>query len=400
MSISPHNAVAVGDAENDHAFFELCEASVAVANALPSVKECADLVTAGDHGRGVQELVDMIIGDDLCSLDGRLSRHQLLLGHTADGQEVRLSQCRTNLLIAGPSGAGKSSLATALLERLEEHGYQFCVIDPEGDYDSFEPAIVFGTSQQRPVIEEVIQLVRKSTENVVINLTDVATRDRPSEFVKILSRLEELRAATGRPHWIIIDEAHHVLPASWESAGIAIAKEVDRVVFVTVDPQAMMPSALEIVTAILAVGERANETLEDYAAAVRIAAASSAVDTQSGEAVLWDRHSRPLTFRPIAAKSDRRRHERKYVEGDLGPDRSFYFRGRDNRLNLRAQNLLLFLQLAEGVDDDTWQYHRQEQHYSAWLRESVKDKSLADAVAVIERDRRLPPNESRAKIRD
>jgi hydroxymethylpyrimidine pyrophosphatase-like HAD family hydrolase len=31
----PHNAVAVGDAENDHAFFNICECAVAVANALP-----------------------------------------------------------------------------------------------------------------------------------------------------------------------------------------------------------------------------------------------------------------------------------------------------------------------------------------------------------------------------
>ena len=43
---------------------------------------------------------------------------------------------------------------------------------------------------------------------------------------------------------------------------------------------------------------------------------------------------------------------RKYAEGDLPPDRSFYFRGPEGKLNLRAQNLILFLQLADGVDDD------------------------------------------------
>ena len=35
LGLSPHNAVGVGDAENDHAFLALCECAVAVANALP-----------------------------------------------------------------------------------------------------------------------------------------------------------------------------------------------------------------------------------------------------------------------------------------------------------------------------------------------------------------------------
>jgi hydroxymethylpyrimidine pyrophosphatase-like HAD family hydrolase len=47
----------VGDAENDHAFLEVCGLSVAVANALPSIKERVHLVTQGDHGQGVEELI-------------------------------------------------------------------------------------------------------------------------------------------------------------------------------------------------------------------------------------------------------------------------------------------------------------------------------------------------------
>ena len=40
----------MGDAENDHAFLESCECSVAVANAIPALKEKADLVTQGERG--------------------------------------------------------------------------------------------------------------------------------------------------------------------------------------------------------------------------------------------------------------------------------------------------------------------------------------------------------------
>jgi hypothetical protein len=70
LEISPHNCIGVGDAENDHAFLEMCAVSVAVANALPSLKERADLVTVGDHGAGVTELIDQIVADDLAMLKG------------------------------------------------------------------------------------------------------------------------------------------------------------------------------------------------------------------------------------------------------------------------------------------------------------------------------------------
>src|SRR5688572_31245644 len=76
MGLSPHNAVAVGDAENDHAFMRLCEFSCAVANALPAVKETADLVTRADHGAGVIELIDRMAATDLAEYEGRLERHQ------------------------------------------------------------------------------------------------------------------------------------------------------------------------------------------------------------------------------------------------------------------------------------------------------------------------------------
>ena len=48
---------------------------------------------------------------------------------------------------------------------------------------------------------------------------------------------------------------------------------------------------------------------------------------------------------------------RNYTQGELGKDRSFYFRGPQQKLNLRAHNLMVFVQIAEGLDDETWLYH-------------------------------------------
>jgi hypothetical protein len=81
------------------------------------------------------------------------------------------------------------------------------------------------------------------------------------------------------------------------------------------------------------------------------------------------------------------------------PDRSFYFEGPEGKLHLRAQNLLLFLQMAEGVDDATWVHHLQRGDYSRWFREAIKDETLASEGAQIERRTNTSPAESRALMK-
>ncbi len=65
LGLSPHNVIGAGDAENDHAFLDLCEFSVAVANALPSLKKHANYVTRGERGAGITELIGVILAGDL-----------------------------------------------------------------------------------------------------------------------------------------------------------------------------------------------------------------------------------------------------------------------------------------------------------------------------------------------
>ena len=97
---------------------------------------------------------------------------------------------------------------------------------------------------------------------------------------------------------------------------------------------------------------------------------------------------------------DRRRHTRKYAEGELPPDRSFYFRGPEGKLNLRAQNLIIFLQIAEGVDDETWLYHLRAGEYSRWFREYIKDEELFEEAAQVEQEESANARESRRRIRE
>ncbi|MCI0381293.1 MAG: Cof-type HAD-IIB family hydrolase [Gemmataceae bacterium] len=74
LGVTPAETVGVGDAENDHAFLDLCGCSVAVANALPSVKERVDLLMQGSHGAGVAELIEQLLADDLESFRIHIAR--------------------------------------------------------------------------------------------------------------------------------------------------------------------------------------------------------------------------------------------------------------------------------------------------------------------------------------
>jgi hydroxymethylpyrimidine pyrophosphatase-like HAD family hydrolase len=53
--------VAAGDAENDHSLLEAAGLKVAVANALPALKEKADWVMQQPRGAGVQELIARLL---------------------------------------------------------------------------------------------------------------------------------------------------------------------------------------------------------------------------------------------------------------------------------------------------------------------------------------------------
>ncbi|MEH1967467.1 MAG: HAD family hydrolase [Nostoc sp.] len=68
MQLSPENVVGIGDAENDYDFLSFCGCSVAVANALPMLKERVDFVTNGSREDGVIELIEKLISSDLAKL--------------------------------------------------------------------------------------------------------------------------------------------------------------------------------------------------------------------------------------------------------------------------------------------------------------------------------------------
>ncbi|OQW32328.1 MAG: phosphoglycolate phosphatase [Nitrospira sp. SG-bin1] len=402
MSLSPRNVVAIGDAENDHALLNRCEYAVAVANAVPTLKEIADWVTTGEAGRGVAEVIDELVSHDLGVSPFSASRRNVLIGMRENGAEVEIPAAGANILLAGSSGSGKSTLATGILERVIEQGYQFCVIDPEGDYEGFAGAVMFGTPQRGPGTTEIFTALESPDANVVVNLVGLPLQDRPAFFLALLPALQERRAKYGRPHWILVDETHHLLPRDWQPVQAVLAKDLTGMVYVTVHPDHVARSVLDTVDVVMALGDDPAGTIAGFCETVGQPVPQMQLTALGhGEAVFWDRRSAelPCKLRIAPCEADRQRHRRKYAEGELPEDRSFYFRGPNNALNLRAHNLILFMQLAEGVDETTWLHHLRQGDYSTWMAEGIKDSQLADAVRRIEQQPSISAARSRQLIR-
>ena len=262
LGLSAHNVVAVGDAENDHAFMRASGFSVAVANALPAIREEADFVTEAARGAGVAELIGRILDDDADAFAPFREHRLVRAAGRADGTPVWLRPHGGGVLIAGLSGGGKSTLATGLVEGMVEGGFQVVVFDPEGDYPGLG-AQALGDANATPRLAEMLKALDRPADSLVVNLLAVSVEDRPAAFAALSAALAEMHGRTGRPHWTIVDEAHHVLPAE-RDANAGAAPDAPPAVLITVDPEAVSAAALARVDDVFAVGARPADTIRAF----------------------------------------------------------------------------------------------------------------------------------------
>ena len=296
LGLSPHNAVGVGDAENDHAFLKVCECSAAVANALPAVKDTADIVMKkrprrrrrrtdrrDDRQRplGPQDARPAPHSDRRSGHWNSTVRHRAPSPASTGAASVKTRPIRSwktasirpdrECMVCGTSGSGKSTLTTAILERLADAGYQALVVDPEGDYTNLEFAHHVGNPKQAPRLEDVTDALRDPKRSVVVNLLGVPLADRPKFFAQLLPRILEVKARTGRPHWLVVDEAHHLLPGR-----PGRGRESRRNYPIAADVHhrsrgAVEPAALTNVGTLLVIGGHPAKTVAKFCAAVDVA---------------------------------------------------------------------------------------------------------------------------------
>lgn len=395
LGLSRSNVVGVGDAENDRAFLFDCGASAAVANALSSIRDACDIKLKSDHGAGVCELVDRILEEDFRLLPS--ARLGVCLGVDTDGSQAWLTP-QESLLIVGGSGSGKSWFATVLVERMMDKDFDVCLLDPEGEYENLDRMVAIGDEAQAGSTDEALRLLSQGM-NVALGTVAINLEQRRYLFELLLPRVEKLRETTGRPHWVVVDEAHHYLPSSCNSAGEVLVRAHGGLVLATIDPDWLPRSVVDTVDHVMAFGSTAFDLVGRCGGpsnSSRYSQPRLAVD----EALLWSRAS-PDGLRRLRIECPHHRHERhkgKYAIGDVGEAHSFYFGWSPDGHLTKARNLAEFISEANLLPEEIWLRHLRAGDFSAWFLHVIRDDELARRADEIAANAKAGAKESREQI--
>ena len=346
------------------------------------------------------ELIEQLIADDLQAQPDRPDRG-IPLGNEIGGGDVRIPVYGTRVLVTGDSAGGKSKLAIGMLEQLMDREYQTLVIDPEGDYQSVEGPIVLGTMERAPTGDEVMQVLRQSDKSCVVSFFAAKTEEQPPLFSKLYRALQDHRVHTGKPHWSIVDEAHYPISCSWKPIDELHLEDFHSVMYVTAFPEQMLRSIL-------------NSPLiySSRLATSRPRCCRSIVNCSARRLPHWSLQQTWTSIAPLpggAAKAclsgfggcrhvAHQRHQHQYFDGSMDPENRFYFRGPKGTLNLAADNLRTFMQLAEGVDNETWVYHLKRGDYACWFRDKIQNEELAAVTEQLQRADDVSPQDSRQRV--
>lgn len=394
LGLSPHNAIVIGDAENDLALMEAAEIGVAVGNSIESLKAHADIVLAQDDGEGVAALLATITAHG--DLAPRSQRHDVQIGSFSDGSPVLIPSFGVNVLIAGGSASGKSYLGGALAERLIGRGYSVIVLDAEGDHVGLRALAgvsVFGCENGAPPVEHIAEVLRRTDGGVVVDLSECDVAARETLHRTLSHRLSGLRAEIGRPHWVVIDEAHQPLgrASGWEWASYVAGTGH---CLITYQPAAMSDSTIAI-TDVVIVLPRAELKQQDPSIEIlmkfcRLAHGEAArlvseVSPGEGLVVFADGTRVPRPFRVEDRATPHVRHWHKYATVDLPWERRFFFaRGPGETVGIVAANMSAFHHELRRGAAEVLRFHCANHDFSRWIRDVLADDELADAVRPLE----------------
>lgn len=388
LGISPHSALAAGDAENDHSLVDVCELGVAVGNAVEALKAHADVVLTQPDGDGIRALLAGPILSGAARVHPR--RWRVRLGTFEGGEPATVPGSQANLLVTGESGSGKSYLAGLLAERLIALGYTVCVLDPEGEHDALgrlRGAATAGGDAPLPEPEQLRQLVLHRLGSLVVDLSSLPAERKVAYLADAAEALGRERAATGLPHWIVVDEAQLAL-----EAGLAgrIDVAAGGVCLVTYRPECVPGALLEQMDVLLALRD------DPARVAAILARLGPAFDAGLPGPSPWGsgpqrrvlvsaRHGGPArAFTPAARVSAHVRHLHKYASAKLPPHRSFVFRARWGVTGRSAANVTELHAELERASPDAVEHHVRGGDLSRWVRLVLKDDTLAGAFTAVE----------------
>jgi hydroxymethylpyrimidine pyrophosphatase-like HAD family hydrolase len=394
--LSPHNTIAIGDAENDHQLLLVCEVGVAVAWGSEALKAAADYVLPGDGPAAVAGYLRAIASRRRIPAPQK-TRRQLLVGSTDQGRTLALAVRGRNVLIAGDPKSGKSWVAGLLAEQLILYGYCVCIIDPEGDYTSLEAlpgVVVFGGADPLPRPRDLLRALRHPDVSVVVDLSHAPHGEKVEYLRSVLPGLATLRRHSGLPHRILVDEAHYFLhdPDVLKLLDL----ELNGYTLVTYRASKLHPDLLAASQTILVTRESdpsearallalcrscdGQVTGEEWAQLLDSLALGEVVVlpvTEEAEGAVRRLRLAPRLTRHV-------RHLAKYIDIPVPRGRAFVFWHNGSVTGMRAHSLREFVAVVQHTPGAALDGHLRRHDFSRWVAEVFGDYPLAKSLRRLE----------------
>ena len=399
LRLSPRNAVAIGDAENDHELLRLAEVGIAVEWGSAALRAAADIVLTGTGPPAVAACVDKLAATGSLPIPPR-ARRRLLLGYTEDGREFSLAVRGRNVLIAGDAKSGKSWVNGLLCEQLIMQGYCICVLDPEGDYTSLEAlpgVIVLGGEDPPPTPRDLIRALRYPDRSVVINLSRRPHEEKIQQIRALLPALNVLRQRTGLPHRIVLDEAHYYLHGADAPQLLDLERDGYTVVSYCSSrlPKEFLADA-EVVIVTCESNPAEVEAFRRYCVKCPDADDkrwSILAHLEVGQAValpITEEAGGDLRLFTMAPRlTPHVRHREKYVDVPVAEYRAFYFGSNGRSSARRARTLRQFVTELEGAPPNYLEPYVRRGDFSRWVADVLGDHALATQLRALEEQHRI-----------
>ena len=396
LGLSPHDVLALGDAENDLPLFDACGFSGCPGDSLPAVRERVDWVFPGVHGDGIAAAItEQILPDRLVVQHS--PRHRISIGWAAaTSGPVTIPARGVNVLIHGDPHSGKSWLAGALVERLVAGRYSVCVIDPEGDYRVLArlPGMAWTEIHHPADMDRALdEIVRDPVASAVLDLSTLPHAAKVSVIERGLRRIREIRRSVGRPHWILVDEAHYSLHGEGIAADVLDVEDRGFCV-VTYRPswlREQVTRAVDVFVLARTTGREELAFLDSTLPSVLgegTGLSEALARLPRGEFLLVQRNREgppsALTFVAAPRQTVHVRHLTKYVDSCVPPGREFLFRGPDGHVRASADSLHSFRRVVETAPDEVLAHHADRGDFSRWVRDVFADVELARQLRKIE----------------